>query len=191
VSIDAFESTLKRALPQGIAYGVLHGRMADEEKDDVMKRFRHNDIQVLLSTSVIEVGMDVPNATMMVIVNADRFGLSQLHQMRGRVGRGRHASQACFVVDDPEKAKERLQILLDTDDGFKISEADLRLRGPGEVFGLTQSGVPRFMMADLMEDAALFDKAQMDAAWVFGSTDPKAKTLKKHAMNRADGFHLD
>ncbi len=191
MSIDAFEHVLKKHLPEGKSYAILHGRMPDDEKADVMARFKDNTTAVLLSTSVIEVGMDVSNATMMVIINADRFGLSQLHQMRGRVGRSGFPSKAYFVADDPEKARERLHVLIETSDGFKISEADLRMRGPGEVFGLSQAGIPRFMMASLLDDAALFKQAQSDAADVFSADERKAQVLKKQAMEHVDGFHLD
>ena len=191
MSIDAFEHVLRQHLPERKSYAVLHGRMPDDEKADVMARFKANEVSVLLSTSVVEVGMDVSNATMMVIINADRFGLSQLHQMRGRVGRSEFPSKAYFVADDPEKARERLHVLIETNDGFKISEADLRMRGPGEVFGLNQAGLPRFMMASLLDDADLFKQAQSDAVDVFTSGEYKAKVLKKQAMNYVDGFHLD
>lgn len=191
MSIDAFEDVLNEHIPEGTSYAVLHGRMPDDEKAAVMARFKANEVSVLLSTSVIEVGMDVGNATMMVIISADRFGLSQLHQMRGRVGRSGYPSKAYFVADDPEKARERLHVLIETSDGFKISEADLRMRGPGEVFGLHQAGMPRFMMANLLDDTALFDQAQNDAVDVFSSEEHKAKVLKKQAMKHADGFHLD
>ncbi len=141
--------------------GLLHGRLKSAEKESVMDGFRAGRIQALVATSLIEVGLDVPNATLMVIENAEQFGLAQLHQLRGRIGRGAHESH-CILVSDiksPE-ARERLRVLEETTDGFRIAEADLRLRGPGELLGQEQSGSPRFRFADLRQDFSLVQLAR-------------------------------
>jgi ATP-dependent DNA helicase RecG len=153
-----------RARFPGREVGLLHGRMRPEEKDAVMARFRGGEAPVLVSTTVIEVGVDVPNATVMVIENAERFGLSQLHQLRGRVGRGRHAGTCLLVVGGGgREAWEKLAVLERTDDGFKVAEADLAIRGPGEILGTRQSGVAGLAMADLVRDAAVLEDARADA----------------------------
>lgn len=145
--------------------GLLHGRMNAAEKDDVMREFSAGQVQVLVSTTVIEVGVDVPNATLMVVYDADRFGLSQLHQLRGRVGRGEHQSH-CVLIADPksEVGKERMKAMTDTNDGFEIARRDLELRGPGEFFGTKQSGLPEFRVADMAKDFETMEQARDDAA---------------------------
>ncbi|NUU64236.1 ATP-dependent DNA helicase RecG [Paenibacillus agri] len=145
--------------------GLLHGRMTPGEKDEVMRAFYSNELQLLVSTTVVEVGVDVPNATLMVIMDADRFGLSQLHQLRGRVGRGQHASY-CVLVADPksEIGRERMTAMTDTDDGFEVSRRDLELRGPGDFFGTKQSGLPEFRLADMTADFEVLEQARDDAA---------------------------
>ncbi len=145
--------------------GLLHGRMKAEEKEAVMKRFISRHIDILVSTTVIEVGVDVPNATVMVVENAERFGLTQLHQLRGRVGRGGHDS-ACILISSfrrSEDAEKRLSIMEETTDGFKIAEADLLIRGPGDFLGTKQSGLPEFRFADLIRDARILAEAREDA----------------------------
>ena len=145
--------------------GLLHGRMTPSEKDEVMRAFYSNELQLLVSTTVVEVGVDVPNATLMVIMDADRFGLSQLHQLRGRVGRGAHAS-FCVLVADPksEIGRERMTAMTETDDGFEVSRKDLELRGPGDFFGTKQSGLPEFRLADMTADFDVLEQARDDAA---------------------------
>ena len=145
--------------------GLLHGRMNTAEKASVFERFRNGDIQVLVSTTVVEVGVDVPNATMIVIEEADRFGLAQLHQLRGRVGRGA-APSYCVLVADPQSdtARQRLETMCREHDGFRIAEADLALRGPGEVLGTRQSGLPDLRVADLVRDQELLVQARTEAA---------------------------
>lgn len=141
--------------------GLLHGKMRPEEKDAVMSRFAANDLDILVSTTVVEVGVDVPNATVMVIENADRFGLSQLHQLRGRVGRGSHQSYCVLVSDSrADQTLNRLSYLTETEDGFAIAEKDLELRGPGEFLGTRQSGLPDFILADLIEDRHILEQAK-------------------------------
>ncbi|MEK3982267.1 ATP-dependent DNA helicase RecG [Paenibacillus sp. FSL K6-3166] len=145
--------------------GLLHGKMSPAEKDEVMRAFYNNELQLLVSTTVVEVGVDVPNATLMIIMDADRFGLSQLHQLRGRVGRGEHASY-CVLVADPksEIGRERMTAMTDTDDGFEISRRDLELRGPGDFFGTKQSGLPEFRLADMTADFEVLEQARDDVA---------------------------
>jgi ATP-dependent DNA helicase RecG len=140
---------------------LLHGRMTGEEKDEVMDRFRRGEASVLVSTTVIEVGVDVPNANIMLIYNAERFGLAQLHQLRGRIGRSEHKS-FCVLMVDPEAAdaKERLKILEETRDGFRIADEDLRQRGPGEVLGTQQSGLPDLKFAEFIGDTKLVEQAR-------------------------------
>lgn len=143
---------------------LLHGRMATEEKEQIMDDFKEHKIDLLVSTTVIEVGVDIPNATMMVIHNADRFGLAQLHQLRGRVGRGKKQSR-CILIAAPkgENGVKRMQIMTETTDGFKISQKDLEMRGPGEFFGKRQSGVPEFKVADIIEDELVLEAARFEA----------------------------
>ena len=144
--------------------GLLHGQMRSVEKQEVMANFNARNIDILVSTTVIEVGIDVPNATLMVIENAERFGLSQLHQLRGRVGRGAHQS-ACYLVAVPkgDDSYQRIQAMIRTNNGFKIAEADLNIRGPGEFFGTRQSGVPNFKIANIIHDATLLETAKKEA----------------------------
>lgn len=144
--------------------GMLHGKMKNHEKDAIMASFKENELQILVSTTVIEVGVNVPNATVMLIIDADRFGLAQLHQLRGRVGRGADASY-CILIANPknETGVARMKIMTETTNGFIVSEKDLALRGPGEVFGNRQSGLPEFAAADLVADAHILEVAQVEA----------------------------
>lgn len=182
--------------------GLLHGRMASEEKDSVMQRFKNREMDILVATTVIEVGIDVPNASIMVIENAERFGLSQLHQLRGRVGRGSEQSycillskkwiavKANRMTTDPAKwhealnqqrlAERRLATMVHTNDGFKIAEVDLQLRGPGDFFGTRQSGMPEFKVADILTDTQLLDDARRDAFAII-EHDPTL-TLPEHRV---------
>ena len=138
---------------------ILHGKMAPEEKDAVMARFRANETQVLVATTVIEVGVDVPNANVMVIWNSERFGLAQLHQLRGRIGRGEHKSY-CILSSDGKSGQEKLEVMAETNDGFKIAEADLTLRGPGEVLGTIQSGLGELVFAEFLADVDIVREAR-------------------------------
>ena len=155
--------------------GLLHGRLKGREKEEVMTAFRGNAVNVLLATSLIEVGVDVPNATVMLVENAEQFGLAQLHQLRGRIGRGAHESY-CILISDPKTAgaNERLKILEETTDGFRIAEADLKLRGPGELLGQQQSGLPEFRFGSLADDLDLIRRARALAAQLASIT-PAAK----------------
>ena len=155
-----YTETLRTQLPDSIRVEYLHGKMKAKEKNEIMERFLKNEIQVLVSTTVIEVGVNVPNATVMMIENAERFGLAQLHQLRGRVGRGSEQSY-CIMVHgaDNETIKKRLDILNHSNDGFEIARKDLELRGPGDLFGLRQSGILDFQIADVFADAAIMQSA--------------------------------
>jgi ATP-dependent DNA helicase RecG len=149
--------------------GLLHGRLKSEQKDRVMAAFARGDVHVLVSTTVVEVGVDVPNATVMVVEHAERFGLAQLHQLRGRVGRGEHGSICALLYQSPlnDAGRARLKALEDTTDGFVIAERDLALRGPGDFFGTRQSGVPTLRVGDLLRDHALMEEARREAvAWL-------------------------
>lgn len=153
--------------------GLLHGRLSTEEKEEVMRAFRANQLQVLMATSVVEVGIDVPNATVMLIENAEQFGLAQLHQLRGRIGRGAHESFCILIAgNNNREAQERLRVVGQTQDGFAIAEADLKLRGPGELVGQQQSGAPRFRFADFSSDLPLINQARQIATEIVGSATP-------------------
>lgn len=170
-----YANVLQQEMGNEIVVSYLHGKMKQTEKDDIMDRFGKNEIQILVSTTVIEVGIDVPNATVMMIENAERFGLAQLHQLRGRVGRGRYQSYCIFMSSSKSKeTKERLEILNRSNDGFKIASEDLRLRGPGDLFGIRQSGLMNFRLGDVYQDAKVLQMANeaaneitdIDAEWV-------------------------
>jgi ATP-dependent DNA helicase RecG len=163
---------LKRALAP-FRVGMLHGRLRPQDKEGVMSSFRARELQVLLATSVIEVGLDVVNATIMLIENAEQFGLAQVHQLRGRIGRGAHDSFCILVTGAKSKtAQQRLRVLEETTDGFRIAEADLKLRGPGELLGQQQSGMPRFRFGDLATDLGLINQARNIAAKLADAREP-------------------
>ena len=163
---------LKKFFEPISAVGLLHGKMKPSEKEQVMEQFKENQTQVLVSTTVIEVGVNVPNATLMIIIDADRFGLAQLHQLRGRVGRGVSASY-CILVANPknEVGKERMKVMTETTNGFVVSERDLALRGPGEIFGQRQSGLPEFLIADIVEHATVLEVAKQEAESIWQQKD--------------------
>ncbi len=171
-AIDGYEA-LRTTVFSATTVGLMHGRLSPSDKQQVMAQFKAGHIRVLVSTTVIEVGVDVPNATVMVIMNAERFGLSQLHQLRGRVGRGMHRG-LCVLVGDPksEESRKRIEAMVSTTDGFKLAELDLRLRGPGELLGTRQSGLPDFKIADLVRDESLLQLAQKVANRIV-SRDPQ------------------
>lgn len=159
-NVIEYTETLRVTLPTEIRVEYLHGKMKAKEKNDIMERFLAGEIQVLVSTTVVEVGVNVPNATVMMIENAERFGLAQLHQLRGRVGRGAHQSYCIMVYgSDNKKTKERLKILNHSNDGFYIASEDLKLRGPGDLFGIRQSGLLDFKIGDVFQDASILQEA--------------------------------
>jgi ATP-dependent DNA helicase RecG len=177
----------------GLRLALVHGRMKAEEKDGVMRRFKAGAFDVLVSTTVIEVGIDVPNATAIVIEHAERFGLAQLHQLRGRVGRGR-APAACFLIVPDwvgDEAYQRLRVLEQSTDGFRIAEADLALRGPGDFLGTRQAGLPDFRVANLLRDTALLRLARDEAlAWLEHDPDlsrPESAALREVLRHRWKG----
>jgi ATP-dependent DNA helicase RecG len=172
--------------------GLLHGRMKTEAKDRVMKAFAAGELQLLVCTTVVEVGVDVANATVMLIEHAERFGLSQLHQLRGRVGRGRHQSYCFLQYQSPlsEEARERLKAMTDTTDGFEIAERDLQQRGPGDLFGTRQAGTPTFRLIDLVRDRRLLDAAQEAAGRWLAAEAPPAGELARLLQNWEQRFKL-
>lgn len=169
---DIYEKLCAYYAPKGFQVGLLHGKMKPAEKEAIMEAFKNNELQVLVSTTVIEVGVNVPNATTMVIYDADRFGLSQLHQLRGRVGRGTKESY-CILVANPknETGIERMKIMTETTDGFVLSEKDLELRGPGDLFGSKQSGLPDFKVGDIVGDFGALEAARKEAAELVNQED--------------------
>jgi ATP-dependent DNA helicase RecG len=177
---------LQKDIFSDLVVGLLHGRLAFEDKDAIMQRFKAGEIHVLVSTTVIEVGIDVANASVMLIEHAERFGLSQLHQLRGRVGRGPWKSYCILLTAGKlgEDAERRVQAMVETNDGFKIAEVDLQLRGPGEFFGTRQSGLPEFRVADLLRDAALLEEARRDAQAIIAG-DPELRQAEHRGLRGA------
>ncbi|MBR2916178.1 MAG: ATP-dependent DNA helicase RecG [Clostridia bacterium] len=184
-----YAENLRNGYFKNYSIDVLHGKMKAKEKDAVMEKFANGETDILVSTTVIEVGVDVPNASVMVIENAERFGLSQLHQLRGRIRRGKHeAFCIMFCKSNGEIARERMKIMQETNDGFKISEKDLYLRGPGEFFGVRQHGLPELKIANLSEDMEILKMAQMAAEEIIGNDKtlslPENQNLKKRVMRK-------
>ena len=173
------------ALFPDLTVACIHGRMKPKEKDAVMAAVVAGEVNILVATTVIEVGVDVPNAALMIIENAERFGLSQLHQLRGRVGRGKHKSYCVLVSDtDSEDVRARLSIMTKTNDGFRISEEDLRLRGPGDFFGSRQHGLPEMHVADLGADMNVMQRAQSEAQLLLAS-DPELSAPEHAALRQS------
>lgn len=179
-----YAAMLREELGSEITVAYLHGKMKQEQKDEIMNRFSANQIQILVSTTVIEVGINVPNATVMMVENAERFGLAQLHQLRGRVGRGSHQSYCIFMSGSKAKdTKKRLEILNKTNDGFKIASEDLKLRGPGDLFGIRQSGLMDFRLGDVFQDAQILKKASDAAEWLQKNDPDWIQKLEKNEKN--------
>ena len=184
-NVTDYTEIVREALGKGIAVSYLHGKMKQAEKDEIMEAFAKNEIQVLVSTTVIEVGIDVPNASVIMIENSERFGLAQLHQLRGRVGRGKHQSFCIFMsASKSEETRERLEILNRSNDGFFIAGEDLRLRGPGDLFGIRQSGVMDFRLGDVYQDAKILQTAS-EAANVLLDEDPGLEALENIGLKKA------
>src|SRR5256712_8935867 len=165
---------LARTIFPDLRVGLVHGRLKTEERDEVMAEFVRGRLPILVATTVIEVGIDVPNATVMLVEQAERFGLSQLHQLRGRVGRGEWKSYCILLTSGRlgEEAQRRIDAMTATNDGFRIAEVDLELRGPGEFFGTRQSGLPEFRAAELLRDTSLLEEARREANGIV-SRDPE------------------
>lgn len=186
---QAFEELTNGEL-EAFRVGLLHGRMPSAEKEQAMRDFREGTTQLLVSTTVIEVGVDVPNATMMIIASPGRFGLSQLHQLRGRVGRGTHAGVCTLLMPEEisEELQERLQAFADTTDGFELAELDFKMRGPGDLFGAKQSGLPPLRIADLLRDREVLEEARVVAQKLFdkdpGLKEPENAALRRQMLRR-------
>ncbi len=176
VSAEELYERLSRDIFTETSIGLLHGKMPQKEKDSIMERFKNDEIKVLIATTVIEVGVNIPNASIMVVMSSERFGLAQLHQLRGRIGRGEYQSY-CILINGSytEIARERMRIMQSTSDGFIISEKDLQIRGPGEFFGTRQHGIPDFRIANLFRDVDVLKIAQRDATEII-EADPRLYT---------------
>ena len=184
-NVTDYTAHLKEVFPGDITVEMLHGKMKPKEKNAIMERFASGEIQVLVSTTVVEVGVNVPNATVMMVENAERFGLAQLHQLRGRVGRGEHQSYCIFIQgNNEENTSKRLKILNESNDGFYIAGEDLKLRGPGDLFGIRQSGLMEFKIGDIYNDAGILKNASEVAGEIlaldFDLILPQHKALKEH-----------
>jgi ATP-dependent DNA helicase RecG len=183
---------LAREVFREFKVALLHGRMKGDEKEAVMRAFSAGELHLLVSTTVVEVGVDVPNATAMIVEHAERFGLSQLHQLRGRVGRGAHESVCVLLYQAPwsDEARERLRAMADTNDGFVIAERDLQLRGPGDFFGTRQSGAPQLRAGDLTRDVDLLELAYAEARRRVddGTLDPAAREYVQTVWQRQFGL---
>lgn len=182
ISATEYADKLKNTAFKNYSVGVLHGKMKGSEKESIMRRFKDGEIQILVATTVIEVGIDVPNASIMIIENAERYGLSQLHQLRGRIGRGEHKSY-CVLVSDSGSDNDRLSVMKESSDGFKIADADLKLRGPGDFFGERQHGLVNLKIANLLEDMETLMETS-EAAKRILAADPRLEA-KKYAGLRA------
>lgn len=171
-NVTDYAANLKKEMDASVRVCALHGKMKQKQKDEIMGQFARGEIQILVSTTVIEVGIDVPNATVMMVENAERFGLAQLHQLRGRVGRGKHQSYCIFMSGSKSKeTKKRLEILNRSNDGFHIANEDMKLRGPGDLFGIRQSGLMNFRIGDVFQDARVLQQAN-EAAGKILNEDP-------------------
>ncbi|MGQ9622698.1 MAG: ATP-dependent DNA helicase RecG [Candidatus Caldatribacteriaceae bacterium] len=181
-SVEEVFENLKKEWLSGFHIEVIHGKLPSRDKEDIMHRFARGEIDVLVATSVIEVGIDVPRASVMVVENAERFGLAQLHQLRGRIGRGDKEGVCIFLASlQGEESRQRMAVITSTDDGFRIAEEDLRLRGPGEFYGVRQHGVPEFHLADPFADWSILEEAHKEAEKILGE-DPLLESLQYHSL---------
>lgn len=191
MSVSEVSTEIRRSLPRSYSIAKMHGKLPSDEKTAIIADFYQGKTSVLVSTTVVEVGLDCPNATIMIIMNAERFGLAQIHQIRGRVGRGQAESYCYLVISPLLEVRERLDVLEKTNDGFQIAEADLELRGPGEVFGEEQTGIPRFRMANIVQDKELMDEAFADATQLMSASDSLSKALVHQAISEIQAYFLD
>ena len=190
-NVTDYTARLREIFPSDITIGMLHGKMKPKEKNGIMEQFARGEIQVLVSTTVVEVGVNVPNATVMMVENAERFGLAQLHQLRGRVGRGAYQSYCIFMMGKPSKeTKQRLQVLEQSNDGFLVAEEDLKLRGSGDLLGTRQSGDMEFQMADIFRDADILQKAS-EAASELLADDPYFEKPEHELLKKVMKSYLD
>ena len=183
--VEDINSLVKQRFPN-LKTGILHGKLKDKEKNSIMNQFLNKELDIIISTTVIEVGISVDNATVMVVIDAQNFGLSQLHQLRGRVGRGDLDGYCYLVANDLDK--ERLNILAYTSDGFELAEKDLELRGPGDYFSVRQSGIPDFVFADFVKDIDLFRAINKDAEQLFvvQEYDPEVRNYIQDIVNQIE-----
>tara|TARA_B100001093_G_scaffold165188_1_gene157620 strand:- start:601 stop:1395 length:795 start_codon:yes stop_codon:yes gene_type:complete len=183
--MDGFESISRDFPIKNYQISILHGRMKDQEKDFEMKRFKEGKTQIMVSTTVIEVGVNIPNASVMIIESAERFGLSQLHQLRGRVGRGSEKSYCILMTKDKisNEAKKRIDVMTKTNDGFKIAEVDMELRGPGNLLGTQQSGILNFRIADIIKDKDILELSRNDAKEIIDK-DPQLKNEENKEIKK-------
>ncbi|MBO6298995.1 MAG: ATP-dependent DNA helicase RecG, partial [Lachnospiraceae bacterium] len=191
-----YSEELRKKFPPEVTVDMLHGRMKPAEKNEVMRRFACGETKVLVSTTVVEVGVNVPNATVMMVENAERFGLAQLHQLRGRVGRGEWQSYCIFVSggengEMSKRTQERLHILSETNDGFKIAEEDLKQRGPGDFFGLRQSGLPYFKIADIYTDADLLKRVKPIVQKICREDSESLRNLRAALIEKEEMDYID
>ena len=186
-SVETIYEQVKNGVFKNVEVEMLHGKMKGSEKDEIITRFKENKTKVLISTTVIEVGVNVPNASVMIIENAERFGLAQLHQLRGRVGRGQYESFCILIAKAKSNVtKKRMQIMTESNDGFFIAEQDLKLRGSGEMFGKKQSGDAGFVLADLYEDINILRCARIEANEVIKSDAKENIELLNEIMKSLD-----
>lgn len=191
-SVESIYKKLKEGIFKNTKIAILHGKMKPKEKDEIIQEFKKNKIKVLISTTVIEVGVNVPNASVMIIENAERFGLAQLHQLRGRVGRGEYESYCILISKAKSKnTKRRMSIMTESTDGFFISEQDLKLRGSGEIFGMRQSGEEGFILSDLIDDINILKVAMKEVKEIIKSNDTRNKKIimeTKKSLEKSKGF---
>ena len=191
-AVKSYAQHLQDEVFPDLRLALLHGKMRPKEKDAVMAAFAAGDIDVLVSTTVVEVGVDVPNAALIIVENAERFGLSQLHQLRGRVGRGKHQSYCVLITNShAQDAMTRLKTLASTTDGFKISEEDLKLRGPGDFFGRRQHGLPQLALADLSGDMRLLQQAQQSARQLLQNDPTLSQPENRPVLDRVRQMFAD
>ncbi|KZL94442.1 ATP-dependent DNA helicase RecG [Clostridium magnum] len=186
-SVEKLYEELKHKYFEDVSVEILHGKMTPKNKDEIMNRFKRGETKVIISTTVIEVGINVPNATLMIIENSERFGLAQLHQLRGRVGRGKHKSYCILIAEiKNDIIRRRMEIMKSSNDGFFIAEQDLKIRGAGEIFGFRQSGETSLILSDVVQDIELFKAANMEAKRLIESNDEKDIKIKNEILKKIE-----